>query len=297
MAQSSEYPDLRWVEANSWSSGRPYGRPKLLVVHYTAGSEGPLSAENGAEYDRTRTDGTSTHFFVDRDSTIQCVLTRNMAHAARRHGNHIGIQYELCGTTQTRAQWLDEASRPTIRNAAKQIVRDGHKWGIPLRRITSAQTRAAYYSGGAGGICGHVNCTEAFPEDDGDHTDPGTAFPWDVLLADVEEFAKGGGGDDVTQNEFNTLMDEYARRTSGVDGTSQAQRTLRDRWRLLVGYGDIMAQVEQESDEVLAGLPLDAIADAVVAKLPPGSGGAVEVSVDTVKQALRETLGSLDNQS
>lgn len=188
MARSSEYPDLTFVPPRAYGRGRDGKAVRYIVVHYTAGSERTTSAEDGASYDARRTDGVSTHYFVDSNSVVQCVLTKDRANTARHKGNRLGIQYELCGTVQTRAQWLDAASLPTLRNAAKQIARDCRKYGIPVRRLSAAQTREAWtrFPDGPRGIVGHVDCTNAYPEDGGDHTDPGREFPWDVLLTMVE---------------------------------------------------------------------------------------------------------------
>ena len=180
--QSTEYPDLSLVIPAAYGIGRPLSdTPRVIVIHYTAGSERSTSAEDGAAYDQRRTDGTSTHYFVDQDSIIQCVYTWDRANAARYMGNRIGIQYELCGTSQTRAQWLDAASDATLTLAAKQVARDCYKYKIPVRKITSTQVAA-----GSHGICGHADITLAFPADAGDHMDPGPEFPWDVFIARVQ---------------------------------------------------------------------------------------------------------------
>lgn len=133
----------------------------------------------------------------DSDSVVQCVLTTDRGNAARTKGNRLGIQYELCGTVQTRAQWLDAASRATLQNAARQVARDCRKYDIPARRLTVAETRRAWtdFPAGPRGIVGHVDCTNAYPEDGGDHTDPGAQFPWDVFLDMVRAELEG---DDVT---------------------------------------------------------------------------------------------------
>lgn len=189
MAQSKDFPDLRFVLARAYGKGRDGKGIRVIVIHYTAGSERSTSAEDGASYDQRRTDGTSTHFFHDRDSTIQCVLLQDRANAARHRGNRIGIQHELCGSAQTRAQWLDAASEATLRQAAKQVARECKMFGIPARRLTVSETRRAWteYPDGPRGIVGHVDCTKAFPEDLGDHTDPGKDFPWDVFLDMVRD--------------------------------------------------------------------------------------------------------------
>jgi hypothetical protein len=197
------WPDLTFIPARSFSPGRPAGPPRLVVVHYTAGSEGPTAAENGARYDQRRTDGTSAHYYVDSDSVVQCVDTAHRSHTARYNGNLWGIHYELCGTVQTRAQWLDATSRPTIRNAARQMARDMRHHGIPLVRLRSREVRSG------AGVCGHVDCTVGWPEDGGDHTDPcGSrpgSFPWDVLLADIEEFLADAGSVRSAEPEETTV--------------------------------------------------------------------------------------------
>lgn len=182
--QSSEYPDLRFVEPAAYGRGRDGKSVRYVVIHYTAGSERSTSAEDGAAYDKRRTDGTSTHYFHDQDSTIQCVLTGDRANAARHRGNRLGIQHELCGTEQTRAQWTDKASMGTLLRAARQVARDCRKYDIPVRRLSVAETRAAWtdYPRGPKGIVGHVDVTKAYPEDGGDHTDPGPQFPWTIFL-------------------------------------------------------------------------------------------------------------------
>lgn len=179
--QSQEYPDLQFVKPKAYGSGRAGNAVQYIVVHYTAGSERSTSAEDGAAYDARRTDGTSTHYFVDSNSVVQCVYTWDRANAAFGIGNRKGIQYELCGTQQTRAQWLDAASDATLTNAARQMALDCIKYGLPVRWLTPAQMNAGFR-----GICGHADVTLAYGL--GDHMDPGTAFPRDVLLQRIQSF-------------------------------------------------------------------------------------------------------------
>lgn len=214
---NTEWPDLPFVPPRSYSAWRPNGQPRLIVVHYTAGSEGPTSAEDGAAYDQRRTDGTSAHYYVDQNSIVQCVYTWNRAHTALWNGNQVGIHYELCGTVQSRAQWLDAASSATIKNAAVQMVRDMEKYGIPAVRLTPQQVRAGHR-----GICGHADVTFAWPEDGGDHTDPGTEFPWDVLIKAIQEGSSvtiPGAYDDYLPDTVMAVLVGQTPRLGYVDTT------------------------------------------------------------------------------
>lgn len=175
MAQSPEYPDLKWMPPRSWTNANR-GSVQLIVIHTTEGSAHGQSAEDGAAYDQRRTDGTSAHYFVDSTSVVQCVRTNDQAHTARAQGNRRGIQYELCGKAGSQ-NWQSDYSQAMLARAAKQAARDAKKWGIPVLHLTVAQVRA-----GVQGFCGHWDITRAFPQDDGSHTDPGPNFPWSQFL-------------------------------------------------------------------------------------------------------------------
>lgn len=275
MAQSSEYPDLKWVPPRAFGKGRDGKAVRLVVIHYTAGSERATSAEDGAAYDQRRTDGTSSHYYVDSNSIVQCVRTTDRANTARHRGNRLGIQYELCGTAQSRAQWLDAASSATLRLAARQVARDCRKYGIPVRRLSVADTRRAWteFPNGPRGIVGHVDCTEAYPEDGGDHTDPGAGFPWDVFL----DLVRAEMEDDMTKDEMLTLLasDEGQRvlaRAAGVGVHGQrlgrSQVTIGQVLQQLPGSVAAVDVDEQAvAAAVLAGLPVAAIAAAIPAEL------------------------------
>jgi N-acetyl-anhydromuramyl-L-alanine amidase AmpD len=181
MAQSPEYPDLKWVPPKSWTdANRSY--VQCVVIHMTEGAATATAAEDGAAYDQRRTDQTSTHYFHDSNTTIQCVRTADQAHAARTQGNRRGIQHELCGRGGT-IDWNGTYGTGVLQHAAKQVARDCRKWDIPPRKISATQL-----AGGTKGICGHVDVTNAFPQDGGTHTDPGSRFPWSRFINMVQEY-------------------------------------------------------------------------------------------------------------
>jgi hypothetical protein len=189
----------------SYTKGRT--RPvQIIAIHATHGSEGDLSAENGVSWDKRRTDGTSCHIFVDSNSALREVPDTDRAHHARYHGNQIALGIEICGRAdQSAAQWDDAVSRATLRNAANVAAQLCQIHKIPVRRLSVSETRAAYYNAAGSrpfGLAGHIDITKAFPEDDGDHTDPGTYFPWARFLAMVtEELTILNGGTTMTWSE------------------------------------------------------------------------------------------------
>jgi len=180
MAQSPEYPHLKWVPPRSWTNANRTS-VQLIVIHTTEGSSHANSAEDGAAYDQRRTDGVSAHYYVDSDSVIQCVHTADIAHTAMTAGNRRGIHYELCGRASwSAATWRGEYALAMLRRAAAQVAIDARDWKIPVRYVSSDQVR-----NGVGGLCGHREITYAFKEST--HTDPGPNFPWDLFLGMVKE--------------------------------------------------------------------------------------------------------------
>jgi hypothetical protein len=168
----------------SYTPGRSRA-PQFCTIHYTAGATGPTAAEAGVSYDKTRTDGTSCHGFVDAAGPwLQEVPFGDRSHSAYFHGNEIGIHLEICTTVQSRASWLGP-TYPTLVQAAGACRWICDQLGFPLRRLTTAETRAAYFNPAGQrpfGINDHAAITAAFPEDPGTHTDVGVEFPWDVFM-------------------------------------------------------------------------------------------------------------------
>jgi N-acetyl-anhydromuramyl-L-alanine amidase AmpD len=212
-----------WVGyPRSYTAGR-LRPPQFVTLHYTAGSEGPTSAENGVAYDKIRTDGTSTHYFTDSSGlALQEVPDGDRAHAALYHGNQIGIHIEICGTAQSRAQWLDPISLATLKTTAALTRELCQRHGFPMVRLTTAQTRAAWYAADGSrprGINDHNAITLAFPEDGGTHTDVGPEFPWDVFMglvtaSEEEEMVSHLWRDTTGQHWYVTGPLQFKRRVS-----------------------------------------------------------------------------------
>lgn len=267
--QSPEYPDLAWVEPRSWTVGRMHGPPRFITIHYTAGAEGPGTAMNGALFDAKRTDGTSTHYFVDSTQVVQCVKTVDTAHTALRHGNWWGIHYEQTGTAQTRAQWLDPVSRATIRNTARQAARDMTRWKIPLVRVQGRGVRDL----DARGVCGHVDWTVGWPEDGGDHTDPGPEYPWDALFADLAEFLGGPMADSqlVVNGMYRlsclALGDEVMPKGVGNDNAGEVQWDVKQLKKLDAIAADAHTAATRDNVVNLSAEQLAVLADTVISAM------------------------------
>lgn len=159
----------------SYSKGRPNGDCIWIVIHTTEGSEHARSAEDGNAYDARRTDGTSTHVFVDTDTVVQEVNSSDRAHAALAVGNNRGYQIELCGkAAQTASQWSDASSAAELLLAAQHCARVALKLGIPPRWLNRTQVLARER-----GFVTHKNITDWIA---GSHTDPGPNFPFTVFM-------------------------------------------------------------------------------------------------------------------
>jgi hypothetical protein len=201
--------EILWVGyPKSYTPGRKR-KVQAVYLHYTAGSEGPTSAEAGAAYDKRRTDQVSTGYFTDSlGPALQEVPDGDRSHTTRFHADEIGISIEICGTVQTRAQWLDPVSLATLVTTAGLVAILLTRHGLAFKRLSVAELRRAYYNDTTiTGIADHNTATLAFPEDGGTHTDVGAAFPWDILLGLVRDALNTGGADmakivETTDSEF-----------------------------------------------------------------------------------------------
>lgn len=305
------------VPPKSYTGGRKSGQPTVIVIHTTEGSAHGQSAEDGAAYDQRRTDGTSAHFFVDSNSVVQCVRTTDEAHTARAHGNDVGIQIEVCGKAGwSAATWSNDYGRAALEQLARLCVKLRAKYPgrFPLRRLTPQQLRA-----GENGFAGHVDCTYAWPEDNGTHTDPGTNFPWSTLFARITDLE-----DPVTEAEFKSWMTEWASSSAGkqaialavltfdpgkdangnvkpggienVGSTAAENPTVGPNYALRqatvaaqVGY-QIRDRVDAVLAAVQAGSAVDvqALGAAIAANLPPIEGGGP--TPEDIQSALREVF-------
>jgi N-acetyl-anhydromuramyl-L-alanine amidase AmpD len=289
---------IPFKQAKFYYQGRAGAAVRLIVIHTAECAEVATAAENVASYFAAPMGadgrplppqkGGSSHYTVDSDSVVQCVREEDRAwHAGDANGFSIGI--ELAGRAgQTPAQWADEYSLATLRNAAALVADIASRYGIPLERVDVPGLREK-----RSGITGHAECAMALG---GDHWDPGPSFPWPQFLAMVREAAGVEDvGETVTLPEV-TIM--------GVDTSAWVQVELDGvTWAVAPDYVAPVSMVAAEMHAAAAGceLPSPALVDAIwraadlrVLPLPRGERGtdmALPSTLADQARRLRDQLG------
>lgn len=159
------------------TDGAKYG----LAWHNTSNNASDTAE---AAYGARRTDGVSSHFYVDQDSATQSIDTADRCgHAGSKNGNENAVCFELTGANGwTRAQWLANIEWDLLGRVAAAVIRAHWPDGsFQNRRATVAEMQAnpkikAHY--------GHDDMRRAWGGTT--HTDPGPGFPWDHLCAVVQ---------------------------------------------------------------------------------------------------------------
>lgn len=147
-------------------------RPVRLVIVHTA--EGSRTVESlGGWFQRPATKA-SSHAGID-DHRVETYVPFDRAAWTTRSANGISDNVELCGFAKwSHDEWLTHARM--LEMCAAWIRERCQARGIPIRKLTPDQVAA-----GAAGVCGHADWTIGMR--DGTHTDPGSGFPWDHVMA------------------------------------------------------------------------------------------------------------------
>jgi hypothetical protein len=169
---------------------RDVGRIRGVCVHTSEGGESGTSAEALSGFissPRTSNNLASYHAIADTDRIILEVPDHIVAYAAAG-GNNDLLHICIPGKAgQTRDQWLDSNTRAMIRRVAEYICDKAQQYNIPFNRLTITTTRDRV----SRGFNGHREVSKAFGQST--HYDPymnqtsGGNFPWDVLMADINE--------------------------------------------------------------------------------------------------------------
>lgn len=230
-------PGIKYVQGrNSYSPSTKYA----IAIHNTSND---ASAANEASYATRRTDGTSSHFYVDEKEIIQSLDTVNRAgHAGSTNGNRNAIAVEVTGVnSKTRQWWLDNVNWKQLAYALATVCR-AH--GIPVRRVSVAEMKA---NPQVRGFYSHNDMRLAWGGTT--HTDPGDNFPWDKLLAEVAVALSGPSEGEavVADSEFHVGAANGPFLTQGNPGFAGQQRDT-----ALAFAWQASAEAKEVAEQVLA---------------------------------------------
>lgn len=160
------------------SGPRPTSRIKWIVLHSTEGD----TAAGAASWFANPASSGSAHLVVDDNEcfrTVEDGRTPWAAHGANENGLHV----EQAGY----AAWSEKKWRArdiTIRRAAYKSAVWSREYGIPLRWVGWAGLKL-----GRKGVTTHLDCSKAFPPNDGHH-DPGSGYPKALFMSYAKMYAK-----------------------------------------------------------------------------------------------------------
>jgi N-acetyl-anhydromuramyl-L-alanine amidase AmpD len=176
----AEYSDVPFDGPPKSYNSTKYDK-RYIVIHNTSND---ASRQDEANYAQTRSDGVSSHYYVDSGGIIQSLRTEYSAnHVGSAVGNHHGVAYEITGTNdKSRDWWLSHVAWDVL---AGQIARDCTRWSIEARTLSIAQM----LDGQSSGIVTHDQARQAWGGTT--HTDPGAGFPMDHLITLVKQNLEG----------------------------------------------------------------------------------------------------------
>lgn len=168
---------LPFKQARNYHQGR-VATPIFIVVHDGETLELPRSAEGMQDYFAgANAPQASAHTAADVDSLVRSVHDWDTAWAAPGC-NANGLHVEQAGRASQGTQgWNDPYSKKMITEQTARCVADWSvRYHIPLLKRTPADIQA-----NRGGVVGHIDVTNA-EHTVGGHTDPGSTYPWGLLV-------------------------------------------------------------------------------------------------------------------
>jgi N-acetyl-anhydromuramyl-L-alanine amidase AmpD len=203
----AEYSDVPFDGPPKSYNSTKYDK-RYIVIHNTSND---ASRQDEANYAQTRSDGVSSHYYVDSGGIIQSLRTEYSAnHVGSAVGNHHGVAYEITGTNdKSRDWWLSHVAWDSL---AGQIARDCTRWSIEARTLSIAQM----LDGQSSGIVTHDQARQAWGGTT--HTDPGTGFPMDHLITLVKQNLEGDmtAAQQYVQHVMNYRLDGIVHNRSTI---------------------------------------------------------------------------------
>jgi hypothetical protein len=160
------------------SGTRPNSKVKWIVMHST---EGGGSAKNVAKYFSSSKSGGSAHLVVDDNACYRCLANNEVPWGAPG-ANEGGFHIEQVGyASWSGAQW--EQHTHMLHRAAYKAALHCKLFRLPARFVTAAGLKK-----GLKGITTHAEVSKAFPNNAGNHHDPGSGWPRALFLALVKHY-------------------------------------------------------------------------------------------------------------
>lgn len=173
---------------------RRNARVRLVVLHTTEGARDVVSL---GRFFQTGTTKASYHAAFD-DNRMETYVDYSRASWSILSGNPISDNAAFCGfAAWTRAEWLKHPVMLEL--GAQWVAQRCQVRGVPVRRLSIAETSAAVRdTRHPGGVIMHRDYTLATK--DGNHTDCGDGFPWDVVLSRAQQIVKPRKGENMITN-------------------------------------------------------------------------------------------------
>ena len=159
-----------WIASPNYSSRGGAG-VRLIVVHTAEGAR--TYRDLGAYFGSTGAQASSHVGIDDTAGRIGEYVRRGDKAWTQADYNPSCVSVELCAFAEwSPAEW--DRHPNMLDSCGRWIGEEARAFGIPLDRLSSAQV-----SGGARGVCGHVDLGSK----GGGHWDPGPSFPWSRVMA------------------------------------------------------------------------------------------------------------------
>lgn len=174
MTALPDVPVKRWRYPTTKTS--PLTRRQLWVIHTVECPMDPGRAASITQWGASPAPQVSWHYTTGPDGIATMVPPDRAGwHATRANRVSIGIE-QTAYARYDRARWLQPDGLATIANTARAAVESGLTRAV---HITDPATVDAIIAGRDTTTVGY--CSHALIQP-GDRTDPGTGYPWDVLL-------------------------------------------------------------------------------------------------------------------
>lgn len=160
------------------SSGtRPKSAVKWIVMHSTEGG----TAKSNARYFSQKSSEGSAHLVVDDNECYRC-LDNNEIPWAAPSANTQGFHIEQAGFAAWTVEEWDKHTH-MLHRAAYKAALHCKVFRIPARFVTAAGLKA-----GRKGITTHAEVSKAFPNNAGNHHDPGVGWPRALFISLVKHY-------------------------------------------------------------------------------------------------------------